>query len=148
MLGISKKADLSLAESFPLRCSLLLLLLSRFSHGRCSLHHPFLNFMNHTSSDPANHSSLLPRTLHFSTVVHSFHLALLLMLQSQPGSEDPTPVLPQPWTLRLGSWRVHRNDWESSSLILQIEKLRPQGKEMVSIKFQDQYFQDGLALGI
>ena len=114
MLGISKKADLSLAESFPLRCS---------------LYHLFLNFINHASSDPANHSSLLPRTLHFSTVVHSFHLASLLMLQSQPGSEDPTPVLPQPRTLRLGSWRVHRNDWESSSLILQMGKLRPQGRD-------------------
>lgn len=66
VLGISKKADLSLSESLPLRCS---------------LHHPFLNFINHASSDPANHSSLLPRTLHFSTVVYSLHLASLLMLQ-------------------------------------------------------------------
>ena len=114
MLGISKKADLSLSESFLLRCS---------------LHRPFLNFISHAYSDPVNHSSLLPRTLHFSTVVHSFRLASLLMLQRQPGSEALTPVLPRPWMLRLGSWRVHRNYWESSSLILQMGKLRPQGRD-------------------
>ena len=113
MLGISK-ADLSLSERFLLRCS---------------LHHPFLNFISHASSDPANPSSLLPRTLHFSTVVHSFHLASLLMLQRQPGSEDLTPVLPRPWALRLGSWWVHRNYWESISLVLQLGKLRPQGRD-------------------